>query len=339
MEMMKRIVRIVSLAALLLPVAGCYGSYVMDYDYSAIYVAYQWDLRTFVVGEDQAFRFTVGLAGVMDNTRDRAVDVSVRDALVTGDIAGQIQLTKTGSLYAIDGLNGLSQVGALSGDYVGAALSAAGVTALEPLPASAYRLEGLEELTIAKGRHTGTVTVRATDAFIADPRAYVPGYAIAFVIDGADAEQIPAEKSFAVIAVRCENKFYGYYTRAAHVKKTDAGGNVTEFDVEASTVDDFIYTLTTVDGSTVRSDKRAGEAGEMLLTFTGSDITLSSADGRVQGTGRFNNARLLQERALELQYVVTGEDGSRTETTETLAFRNRIRDGVNEWQDEHPENY
>ena len=339
MNAMKRICRILSFAALLLPAAGCYQSYVKDYDRSAIYVAYQWDLRTFVVGEDQAFRFTVGLAGVMDNKADRAVDVSVRDAMVTGDIASLLQLPKTGSLYAIDGLNGRAAVGAFSGDYIGLALTAAGVTALEPLPASAYVLEGLENLKIAKGNHTGTVTVRATDSFIADPRAYVPGYALAFGIDRADADEVPAEKSFSVIAVRCENKFYGYYTRAAHVKATDASGKVTEYDVEASTVDDFVYTLTTVDAATVRSDKRAGVAGEMLLTFQGGNITVSSEDGRVQGTGRFNGARLLQERALELQYVVTGEDGSRTETTETLAFRNRIRDGVNEWQDEHPENY
>ena len=47
----------------------------------------------------------------------------------------------------------------------------------------------------------------------------------------------------------------------------------------------------------------------------------------------------LQNRKLNLNYTVTAADGSRKEVTETLYFRNRTRDGVNEWQDENPENY
>ncbi len=315
------------IAALLL-LSGCYESYIKDYDQSAVYTAYQWDLRSFVVGEDQAFKFTVALAGVMQNRQDRAVKVSVDNALVTapGTVAG---------------LSGESGIGAVSGDYVGAALAEAGVTALTPLPSAYYTLEGLQGLTIAKGAHTATVTIRATDALIADPAAYEPGYAIAFRIESADADFIPEEKNFAVIAVRCENRFYGYYTRSAHVKKLDVGGNVlSETDVAASTADDFVYCLTTVDGRTVRSDKVAGEAGEMLLTFDGNDgITVSSPDGSVSGTGQFNGALLLQARELRLQYSVTQPDGGRLEVSDILVFRNRIRDGVNEWQDEHPEHY
>ena len=39
------------------------------------------------------------------------------------------------------------------------------------------------------------------------------------------------------------------------------------------------------------------------------------------------------------QYKVTKEDGSYVIAKDTLAFRNRIRDGVNEWRDEDPNNY
>ncbi len=316
-----------SCALALTLLSGCYESYIKDYDRSAVYTAYQWDLRSFVVGEDQAFKFTVALAGVMQNRQDRAVKVSVDNALVTAP-------------GAVASLSGESGIGAVSGDYVGAALAEAGITALTPLPSAYYTLEGLQGLTIAKGAHTATVTIRATDALIADPAAYEPGYAIAFRIESADADFIPEEKNFAVIAVRCENMFYGYYTRSAHVRKLDAGGGVvSETDVAASTADDFVYCLTTVDARTVRSDKVAGEAGEMLLTFSGDALTVSSPDGSVTGSGRFNGARLLQDRELSLQYTVTDPDGGWTEVSETLHFRNRIRDGVNEWQDEHPEHY
>lgn len=339
MKVMRKYVRMASCLALSLVLGGCYEDYVKDYDQSSVFVAYQWDLRTFVVGEDQAFKFTVGLAGVMDNRQDRSVTLTVEDALVTEDISGIIPLNAAG-VKAIDGLSGRSSLGTLSGDYVATALADAGITQLSPLPKDAYSLDGLSGLTILAGAHTASVTIRASDTFIANPDAYVPGYAIGFLIKSAQADLVPAAKSFAVIAVRCENKFYGYYSRAAHVVRKDAAGNVvSETDVEASLADDFVYNLTTVNATTVRSDKVAGSAGEMLLTFSGDEITVSSTDGHVSGTGRFNGAKLLQERILELQYTVSLADGGRTEVNETLRFRNRIRDGVNEWQDEHSENY
>ena len=329
-----------SCAVALILTTGCYESYIKDYDVSAVYTAYQWDLRTFVVGEDQAFKFTVALAGVMDNRQDRAVQVSVVDALVTDDIAASIPSLGVQGVRAWQGLCGQASIGTLSGDYVGAALAEAEITALEPLPSEIYTLEGRQGLTIAKGSHTATVTIRAKDAFLADPRAYVPGFALGFRIDGADADLVPPEKSFAVIAVRCENKFYGYYTRAAHIKRINASGTVvSETDVAASTADDFVYTLTTLDAQTVRSNKVVGEAREMILHFNGDQITISSEDGNVTGEGSFNGAKLLQDRELSLHYVVTEPDGGRAEVSEVLHFRNRIRDGVNEWQDEHPEHY
>ena len=59
----------------------------------------------------------------------------------------------------------------------------------------------------------------------------------------------------------------------------------------------------------------------------------------VTGTGMFDGSKLLQNRKLNLEYTVTADDGTRKEVKETLYFRNRMRDGVNEWQDENPENY
>ena len=52
---MKKILATLLAAAAL---AGCYDEYVKDYDYSGVYIAYQYDLRTFVVGE--GMKCTVG---------------------------------------------------------------------------------------------------------------------------------------------------------------------------------------------------------------------------------------------------------------------------------------
>ena len=81
---MKKI--IVSLAVCCVIATGCYDDYTMDYEYTGIYSAYQYDLRTFVVGEGMKFDFTVALGGVVENVRDRAVEVTTDDALLSADL-------------------------------------------------------------------------------------------------------------------------------------------------------------------------------------------------------------------------------------------------------------
>ena len=62
---------------------SCYEKYTMDYEHTAAYVAYQYDLRTFVIGEGMKFNFTVALGGVVKNTHDRSVQVVIDDALLS----------------------------------------------------------------------------------------------------------------------------------------------------------------------------------------------------------------------------------------------------------------
>ena len=311
---------LIPFAALFL-VTGCYDSYVRDFDYSAVFAAYQYDLRTFVLGEEAKFDFTVALGGVMENDRDRAVEITFDESLLAGAVAGM----KDQSL--------------VSGDYVTAAFKSFSGSDLTPLPASHYTVSGIEGLTIAKGRHTAAVTLRATDALAADPLAFQPGYAVAFKIVNADADQIVENKDFAVIGIICENRFFGNWTREGETKIFDAGGNLVSTDKEdASLADARVYTLSTVDANTVKCNKIDGSTGEMLLAFDGDRITVSSADGSVTGTGSFNGAKLLQDRKLTLEYTVTTPAG-RKEVKDILAFRNRLRDGVNEWQDENPAHY
>ena len=78
----------------------------------------------------------------------------------------------------------------------------------------------------------------------------------------------------------------------------------------------------------------------MTITLEDGQIKVSSADGRITDQGSsWNKSKLLQDRKLFLNYSYTSADGSVTEVRDTLTFRNRIRDGINEWQDENPEHY
>ena len=315
---MKRL-SILILAVLLL--SGCYEDYVRDFDYSGVYFAYQYDLRTFVVGEGEAFDVTVALGGRMKNDRDRKVTVEIDQSLVGAD--------------AFNGLMGRS--GGLSGDYVSTALRNANVTSVQPLPAESFTVSGLEGLTIAKGRHTAAFRIKATPAFIASPGAYSPGYALGFRILEADADKIVEEKRFAVVAVHCEHRFWGNWSHRATIRSYDASGTLTGSErIEESLADGDVFALTTVDASTVQSGKMTGIVGAMRLTFNGDQIAVASADGTVTGEGHFNGAKLLQDRELYLKYDISLGGGVRKEVSDTLRFRNRIRDGVNEWQDENP---
>lgn len=313
---------ILFLASLLVFATSCYEDYVRDFDYSAALIAYQYNLRTFVLDEGEQFKVTVALTGVMKNEQDRNVELSLDPTLLDG------ALTK------------LSNSAMTAGDYVAKEIQAAKLTELTVLPEDYYTVEGMNNLCIKKGAHTAAVTLRATEHMRNDPKVFAPYYALGFKITKADVDQIPEGKDFAVIAVKCENRFYGTWSRSGKVTSYDAAGQVTKVDYTGkSLADESCYTLTTVDGETLKVNRVAGTSGSMTIAFDGNDITVSSEDGTVTGTGKFDGSKLLQNRKLFLAYTVAEADGARKEVTDTLYFRNRMRDGVNEWQDENPENY
>ena len=328
-------------AALCLLATGCYGDYTMDYEYTGVYSAYQYDLRTFVVGEGMKFDFTVALGGVVENTKDRAVTAVVDDALLNCDLSEFSESSGTPSFTALDGLQGAGRLGLLSQSYVSDAF--AGVSAIEPLPHEYYELDGIDGLTIRKGRHTAAVTVRATDDILSDPKAFQACYALGFRIVDADADKLLKEKSFEIIAVRCENRFYGnWYHGGRREVRNDATGEIVSSDdypLSLPQADSKVYSLSTVDGVSLKTDRMEGRTGSLLLTFDGDRINVSCADrpeltiNPIQGhPSRFNGAKTLPERKIYLNYCFSNGDGTTTYVYDELVFRNRIRDGINEWQ-------
>lgn len=312
---------ILFLASVLFFATGCYEDYVKDYGKTGVYVAYQYNMRTFVLDEGEQFKFTVALGGVMQNDKDRKVSLVMAPSLLDG---------------ALDNMKNTNMVA-----YEGVAteFNASPISALTELPASYYTVDGMDGLTIRKNWHTASIVLKATDQMRNDPKVFGPYYAVAFKIASADADVIVDGKDFAVVAVKCENRFYGSWSHSCSIDETSPAGElVSSRYIGYATTDANAYTLTTVDGETLTCDKVAGETREMTLAFDGDDITISSADG-VAGTGRFNGDKLLQNRKLYLEYSYENEAGNTVTVKDTLSFRNRYRDGVNEWQDENPENY
>lgn len=344
-ENMKILKHIIAVLASGLMLAGCYEDYVRDYDYSTIYSAFQYDLRTFVVDEGAKFDFTVGLAGVLENTKDRNVSVEISDDLVTGDIPTLIGVEGYSAFTAYDGLSGKTGTfGQISQNYVSNEVKALGISAMKPLPADCYTVSGLGNMCIRKGRHTDAVTITATDKFLSDPLAIAPYYAIAFKIKSADADKLPPEKSFEIIAVKYECKYFGNWYWGGETQVVD---NITGKELSKDSYplvlpqdDSKIYKLTTTGPRSVRTDKIGQKTGSIELAFNGESITATCSDPKVtMGYCHTNNAKCIQDRVIYLSYIVDNGDGTSSVVNDYLTFRNRIRDGISEWQDENPENY
>lgn len=322
---MKKIGVFILLAAAL---TSCYDEYVKDYDYDGVYFPYQENVRTFVVGEGLKIDVGAVLAGVLENNKDRVVRYQIKNDLVTPDALARM---KSGQNYIKN--------------------SVAGVNELLPMPADYYSLSNSEEMLIRKGSHGGTVTVYADSAkFLSDPKTLKAAYVLPFYIESADADSIIEPMRYAVIGLKYENMLFGNYWHGGVRVVKDAAGNTLNtvaYYTQIPQPESKVWTLSTVAPFELETNGLADDAdkGSMKLTLN-SDGTItvgksSSSDINVlpDGESRFNQAKLLQDRKIFLKYKYDNGDGTISYVTDTLTFRNRVRDGVNEWQDENPGNY
>lgn len=323
---MKKIIILLVVSAFL---TACYDDYVKDFDYDGIYFPYQTDVRTVVVGEGMKFEFGVALGGVMENTRDRLVQYQIDNSLISSDI---LTTMKSGATYI--------------------KTSVASVSELKVLPANYYTLSDNSKFIIRKGEHSGTVVLKPDSArFLADALTLNANYAIALRITSADADTILESKDYAVIGVKYENMLFGnYWHGGVTVEKTPAGVvvNTVTYKTAIPSPDSKAWVLSTVEPMSVEtngvSDLTSPTKSEMKLTINGANVTIGSVPGATfevqpNGTSTFNQAKLLQDRKIFLNYKYVNAAGNTCIATDTLTFRNRIRDGVNEWQDENPSHY
>lgn len=306
---------------------SCYKDYIDDYDYDGIYFPYQTDVRTFVVGEGMKIEVGAALGGVRDNGKDRLVTFSLDNSL----IASALALMKAGAQYIKDAV--------------------IPVNTLSPLPANYYTLSDNSKMVIKAGQHMGSVVVKVDSAkFVTDPLTLYANYAIPFYIVSADADTILSSKRSAVIGVHYENMLFGnYWHGGVTTVKDPAGATISTilYYTAVNQPENKVWKLKTVGPNTLvtngYSDQTTAKE-EMLLTLEGTTISVSTRTGSTfavtpNGASTFNRAKLLQNRKILLNYKYTNAAGNTCFAQDTLTFRNRIRDGVNEWQDENPANY
>lgn len=329
-----KIYRIIPALAVAAMFTSCYEDYIVDSDTQGVGFANQTDVRSVIVGEGMSFSTGVALGGVIKNGVDRTVDYEIDWSLVNDETLTSM---KNHSFTYIQTLT-------------------AGIDELYALPSEEYSLipEGgmAGKVIIRKGSHLGNIEIKVDSAaFLSDESRTVPRYVIPIRLTDGDGTPLIDGKTTTVLGVRYENMLFGNWWHYGKIESYDASGtlvNTVSYPYEPDQPSSRIWTLTTVAPHSLTANAVGNEANgsnaQMKLTLdeTGA-ITLEAVEGASytvsqDGECVFNRARLLQDRKIYLKY--TYNDGEFTHhVTDTLQFRNRIRDGVNEWQDENPEHY
>jgi hypothetical protein len=326
--------KLIAFIVVSIAMVSCYEEYLLDYPYTGIYFPIQQDVRTFVVGEGMQFKVGATLGGVRQNTVDRNVTFSLNTELIT---AVRLASMKSASQNHIKN-------------------PTATVAALELLPATYYSLSNNSTMVIKSGLHTGTVTVKADSAaYLADSlkTCRISTYVLPFYINDADADTVLESRRYNVVGTMFENMLFGNYWHggSAQVDRSAAGKADTtiKYYTTIPIPENRIWTLTTTGPTTLSCNgyfNATVGAGKkhMNLVLKGTKIYLSDGTDATytfapDGACTFNKSKLLQDRRIYLKYQFTDAAGNIYHCTDTLRFRNRIRDGINEWQDENPSHY
>jgi hypothetical protein len=321
--------KILAFLILSVTMVSCYEDYIFDNTYSGIYFPYQLDVRTFVVGEGMKVEVGASLGGVRKNTINRNVNFILDNSLLTPTVLASMKKAPQ--------------------PYI--AVPSAPVSTLLPLPASYYTLSNSSTIVIKEGQHVGTITVKPDSAtFLADAATANATYALPFYITDADADSVIQPKRSAIISFRYENMLFGKYWHggSALVNRPGLADTTVTYYTSIPMTEAKVWVLNTTAPDALYANgylDQVTSKNEMKLTLDGNKITVSSVPGSTfviqpEGESSFNRSKLLQERKIFLKYMYTNTvNGFTYHCTDTIAFRNRIRDGVNEWQDENPSHY
>lgn len=313
---------------ILLCLSSCYEDYVKDFDYNGVYFTRQNNVRSLVVGETSQIQFGVVIGGLMENDKNRTVEYSLDNSLLTEQLLSDMKASEF--LHVREGVELVDE--------------------LLPMPSDWYKISDNGRFVIKKGMMAGinTITFDMDKLLSNSEMTKDARYCIPFKIESADADTILASKATSVLALQYECKLFGFYYHSGRWVSFDSQGNKTgeqSLPFRIPMPDGEEMECVTYAPYSVLTNKVANMKGTgMIITLNndnsvlleapeGSDYTIETIEGK------YNNPKLLQDRKLFLKYKVNNSDGSYIEATDTLTFRNRIRDGVNEWRDENSENY
>ncbi len=331
--MKKNIIFGAALAALtMVGFSSCHNSDIEfdDYDYTAVYFAYQTPVRTIVMGEDvydttldneHKFMVYAVMGGCYSNDKKVSIDIEVANDLCD-------------DIYFDNG------------------------APVQALPESYYTLTD-DEIILNKELNGGVV-VELTDEFFADPLAITNNYVLPLrMTDVKNADKILAgesadgvenpnvyeagdwfiePKDYVLYCVKFINKWHASYLRRG-VDKITIGGETSEVTRQEEHVeDDEVCSITTKSYTeallpvTILDASGAEVSCELLLTFDGDKCTIGTSTEKftVTGSGEYkvdgeaNSWGNKDRDALYISYELNYNGGEVLyDTTDTLVIRDR----------------
>jgi hypothetical protein len=207
-------------------------------------------------------------------------------------------------------------------------------------------------MVIKKGWHNGTVVIRPDSVnFLNDSlKTIISSYGLPFYIASADADSILESRRSNVVGFIFENKLFGMYFHGgrAIVDRPGLPNDTIRYKTSIPTAESNIWKLKTVGPNTLVTNgylNTTTTKDELRVVLKGTKVFVSAAAGSsfaytADGESVYNDPKLLQNRKVILKYkYLNAGNGFTYHCTDTLTFRNRIRDGINEWQDENPSHY
>jgi hypothetical protein len=238
-----------------------------DFDHQAVYFAYQYPVRTIVLGEDLFIDNTldnehkVEIKATIGGTRENKNDVSI-DFNVDGSLLSNLNFSGNGGKIQL-------------------------------MPSNYYSLAS-NQIIIPKGSILGGVQVQLTDAFFADPLAVKNTYVLPLKMANVkNADSILTNKNFVLYAIKFINPWHGYYLRRGADVMTN-GATVRNVSRHAQYVEnDEVNMLSTtsftqLEFPVVFKDQGDNFTGTLLLTFDNAGkctITASSKSPLFTATG------------------------------------------------------
>lgn len=295
------------LLLIIIPFSCYYQDFRVDYPYSSVYFANQFIKRSFVEDETNTIKVGVMLGGKRTNIDGEKV------------------------FFSLDNKSGLSET-----PYI-------------PLPEKYYTLSNNQEFIIEPGSFIGEISMDIHSDFYMDPLAHQNYYALLFRLESTTADSILCNKDSLLLILSFESGYFGNYYHNGRVirKDTDLDSIIDTIiyrQEEPVTNNVNIWTLSTAGSKTVYSRGIANYAPSDLTGFyikiydpDSLDIIADSAliaqgyDWKIKldvGDNYYDPVA----RRFYLNYSFQDvQTGYKCYASDTLIFRNRILDGVNQW--------
>ncbi|MDO7172508.1 DUF1735 domain-containing protein [Mariniflexile sp. AS56] len=288
---------------LLSVVVSCdpYEDYIVDTaGYKTVYFPYQNLERSAVSGEGLEIQLGVFLGGVRENNNSEEVTFEIDETLLDGT------------------------------DYT-------------LLPSDYYTLGNNSKITIEKGEYLGLLAVKFDSLKLAgDTNLKEFKYALPLKLLTSSTDSILDGKGHAVFPIKLMNTYAGNFYQVGSLKEFFTASKVLDTayvygdygdltsDINIRTLSSDMMNTVTVDGVS----NRGGDNYSMQLRVNPQDnsveiLPVASSDYQVASNGASTWDPVKRIFNLKYKYSFGDKD---FEIEEALTFRNRIRDGINEWR-------